>query len=229
MRYGLIFLFLGFLLSVSVWLFESYSAKTISVYCASNFLVLGVAYLFKFPRIFMKRTDGKIHPVSFAFFLPIHLLNWVSFQLATCSAGYAPRHEIAANLWLGRKPKGHEAAEMKANARWEVIDMTAEFPACEGVRGLRYLCLATLDHTAPTPAQINRAIDFIQQQISRGPILVHCALGHGRSATVVAAWMLYNKLAKTPEEAERKLREIRKGVRLKKSQSQLLTDMYCES
>jgi protein-tyrosine phosphatase len=226
MKYGIIFLGLGTLLLAGLWLWESLTARGIASYSALNFWVLGVAYLLRFPAIWMKRRDGVIHPVSFGLLLPLHLLNWISFLLATRVTSHPARHEVAPNLWLGRRPSAGEAKTIQTNGKWAVVDMTSEFQEVQELRTANYLCLPTLDHTAPTPKQIENALSFIQVEIRQRPVLVHCALGHGRSATVAAAWMLRNGLAKSPEDADQKLRAIRAGVRLKAPQLRLLTAMF---
>jgi protein-tyrosine phosphatase len=229
MKYGVIFLGLGMLLLAGLGLWESTPARVVAGYSAVSFLALGLGYVFRFPAIWMKRRGGAIHPVSFGLFLPLHLLNWICLRLATRKARYPARHEIAPNLWLGQRPFATEARAMLAKGNWAVVDLTSEFQEVQELRRSNYLWLPTLDHTAPTTKQIESALSFIQGEIRQRPVLIHCALGHGRSATVVAAWMLRHNLAKTPEEANRKLQEIRAGVQLKAAQLRLLEEMFCEN
>ena len=59
-----------------------------------------------------------------------------------------------------------------------------------------------------------------------GPVYVHCALGHGRSALVTAAVLLRRGIVGDVRAAELHLRERRPGVRLKGVQRRLLERMF---
>lgn len=226
MKYGIIFLLLGGLLLTCSWMSESQTAQVAASYSAIGFFVVGIGYLFTLPAVWMKRTDGTINPTGFALCFPLHLLNWLSWQLAARFGKYPARHEIAPNLWLGRRPFVREIKAMLADESWAIVDLTAEFQEPKALRREKYLCLPTLDHTAPLPSHVEDALRFITAEKPNRKVLVHCALGHGRSATIVAAWLLQNGLAKTAQEADNRLRGIRSGVRLKHSQLRLLEEMF---
>jgi hypothetical protein len=226
MRYGIIFLLLGFLWIGCAFIFQSLTASILAGYTAIGFCAIGIGYLFKSPAIWMKSADGIMNPISFALYLPIHLLNWLALRLATSNANYPARHEIVPSLWLGRRPFETEADAIMADNAWAVVDLTAEFPESRELRQNKYLCLPTLDHTPPTRIQIEDALRFIANEMPTRKVLVHCALSHGRSATIVAAWMLQHGLAKTPKDADAMLRKIRPGVRLKDSQLEVLNEMF---
>lgn len=226
MRYGITLLVLGFVLLAGGWIFESVLGRALAVYCAVGFFVLSCGYFLGMPAIWMKRKDGTINPLGYLLCLPLHLLNWLSLRLASSTRDYPARHEIAPNLWLGRRPSVAEARTLVASERWAVVDMTSEFPEVRVLRRGTYLCLPTLDHTAPTLAQIRSALDFISTERLFGKVLVHCALGHGRSATVVGAWLLQNGLAQTATEADGYIKRIRTGARLNPAQLQVLDEMF---
>jgi atypical dual specificity phosphatase len=57
--------------------------------------------------------------------------------------------------------------------------------------GMRQLWLPTVDHTVPTVASLEQAVDFIKEYERQGKrVYVHCRAGHGRSAAAVFCWML---------------------------------------
>jgi hypothetical protein len=226
MKYDITFLILGLILLTGGWIFESAWGRALAVYCAIGFLVLSLGYFFKQPAIWMKQKDGTINPLSYLLCMPLHLLNRLSLRLATAAGKHPARHEITPNLWLGRRPSALEAKALVAGEEWAVVDMTSEFPEVPVLRNGRYLCLPTLDHTAPTPSQIKGALDFIDTEKPVRKVLVHCALGHGRSATVVAAWLLQNGVVQTATGANEYIKRIRPGVRLKPAQLQVLDDMF---
>lgn len=104
---------------------------------------------------------------------------------------------VAPGVWVGRRPRVHELPEGVAI----VVDLCAELPAAPGVAsdrganrasgsapGRAYLAIPTLDATSPTPAQLVRAVDTVLS--ASGPAFIHCAFGHGRSATLAAAVLI---------------------------------------
>ena len=57
---------------------------------------------------------------------------------------------------------------------------------------MKQLWLPTTDHFEVSIDNLWRAVDFIQTYKKRGErVYVHCRAGHGRSAAVVFAWLLY--------------------------------------
>jgi protein-tyrosine phosphatase len=56
--------------------------------------------------------------------------------------------------------------------------------------------------TAPDTLQIQQGVEWAQQQLADGqPVYIHCAHGHGRSATVMAALLIASGKARTAGEA----------------------------
>lgn len=54
-----------------------------------------------------------------------------------------------------------------------------------------YCYLPVIDDTAPTEAELEEGVEFIQNTIrNQGKVYVHCAAGVGRSVTIVAAWLI---------------------------------------
>lgn len=101
--------------------------------------------------------------------------------------------------------------------------MTSEFPEPRSiVRNRAYLLTPLLDGTAPDLEQLEGATQWIADHISKDKVYVHCAFGHSRSATVVAAYLLHIGVVKTPEEAIALLKKKRRGVSLMPSQRQVL-------
>jgi protein-tyrosine phosphatase len=98
--------------------------------------------------------------------------------------------------------------------------------AYQGDNGFRsltgYKSLPVLDATAPTEEQLRSMVGWLTVTMDFGPIYIHCALGHGRSACVVIAYMLSIGKVGTVAEGVRLLQSLRRGVRLNSAQRQRL-------
>ena len=77
--------------------------------------------------------------------------------------------------------------------------------------GLEYRHVPVKNHTAPSLAQLDESVDFIEDNIQNGKkTLVHCAAGKGRTGTIIAAY-LCRKNSVSAEDAMRSVREKRPG------------------
>jgi hypothetical protein len=184
--------------------------------------VVAVAYLGAGPRLLLKRTNGTRSLVSWPILWPYFVLTAFSFWLFRMTNREPAFALVAPNLYLGRRLT---AAEVRRGSfGWHaVLDLTAEFAEVVPLRRLPgYRSLPVLDATAPSWEQLQSAVDWLKDQVARGPVLVHCALGHGRSATVVGAYLLATAQVAGVKEALALMRSRRGGVGLHASQAVLL-------
>ncbi|MGO1297617.1 MAG: diacylglycerol kinase family protein, partial [Vibrio sp.] len=87
----------------------------------------------------------------------------------------------------------------------------------------QYLSVPVLDHKAPTLERLRHAINWIDTQVSCSrSVVVHCALGRGRSVFVVAAYLLSKDPSLTVESVMKKINAVRSTARLNKSQLKTL-------
>jgi len=139
-------------------------------------------YLVEAPRAFGKRRDGTLALWAWIVWAPVFLYQWIAHELVRRFSAEPVGTEVAPGVWVGRRPRPHELPPDVAI----VVDLCAEFHAARGVReGRRYVAIPTLDARAPAPAEIAQIVDEVLA--AGGPAFIHCALGHGRSATVAAA------------------------------------------
>lgn len=125
---------------------------------------------------------------------------------------------ITPNLWLGGAPTYERDYQfLLDNDITAVLDMRAER---EGDRafyerhGINYRRLAVLDAMVPPDEYLSEGADWINEQIEDGrKVLVHCAKGRGRSATLAAAYMMRHG-DQTFDECSTTMKEIRPLVKL---------------
>ena len=167
-----------------------------------------VVYVTSSPLAFGKRADGSIAPLAYVVWAPLFAYQWVVLVLGRRITNEPIASEVSPGLWVGRRPRARDLPPGTAL----VIDLCAEFPVAPGVRQTgTYLSIPTLDTRAPTPAQIRVAVDAALA--ASGPVFVHCAHGHGRSATVAAAVLVRRGMATLDDvEAQLKLQRSRIGL-----------------
>lgn len=171
---------LPILSALCVWLAVSHGLW-ILLWPASVMVAVSLAYLTKHPGAFGKRPDGTLPLWAWLVWGPWFVYMWIAHEGARRLTKEPVANEVAPRIWVGRRP---HAGELPPNITI-VVDLCAEFPAGKGVRdGRTYLTIPTLDATSPTPDELRRAIADVLA--TPGDAFIHCAFGHGRSATVAA-------------------------------------------
>ena len=177
-----------------LWLFWPALSLTL---VALNYLGFGAAG-------FQKRSDGTMPMPTRLLLAPYLLGARINAGLWTASDRLT---EIDDNVWLGRLP-GRWSADAPAFAT--VIDLCAELPAVP--HSGRHVALPALDLIPLSDGGLQRAVTAIEAARAEGPVLVACALGYGRSAASVAAWLVATGRAASPEAAVKYLRTRRPRI-----------------
>src|ERR1041384_511535 len=181
-------------------------------------VAVAIVYLAQAPGAFGKRPGGTLAWWAWLAWAPIFGYMRLLHELARSLTDEPVANEVAPGVWVGRRPRRHELPPGIAI----VVDLCAELAAAPGVAtGRGYLSIPTLDATSPTPDQIAGAVDTMLA--AGGPVFVHCAFGHGRSATVAAA-LLIRRGDATLEDVEGKLRARRPRIGLNPHQRRALAD-----
>jgi protein-tyrosine phosphatase len=167
------------------------------------------AYAMGRPRLFGKRRGGL--PIwSYIVFGPYLLGQRISWWLQ--SRGRTPCSQLLPHLWVGRMPTAQDCVELKDRGVTATLDLTAEFSETRALRGTGYHNLPILDLTLPDLPTLRRAVELIDEAAQNGGVVyLHCALGYGRSAVVVAAYLLSTGRATTVEQAAENVRACRPG------------------
>jgi protein-tyrosine phosphatase len=114
---------------------------------------------------------------------------------------------------MGRRPLVHEIP----GGIDLIVDLTAEFWEGKRItRGRRYISFPVLDTDVPSCPICNTVVDEITAW--PGKVYIHCASGHGRSATLAAAVLIQKGFAKSVREAILMIKRERPGIALSKKQ-----------
>ena len=72
--------------------------------------------------------------------------------------------------------------------------------------------LPVMDLTPPKPQTLVRAVRWLERAQGQGNVLVHCALGLSRSASVVVCWLVWRGHADNVQSAVKLVNGIRPGL-----------------
>ena len=176
---------------------------------AAGYLGLGGAWMLG------KRRDGTRHWWGYVLAGPFLLFMFAGRKVLNLVAHReAAFDEVAPGVYVGRRlpvvdlPPGVDV----------VVDLTSEFaaPACVRTREGRYVCLPTLDGSAPSARDLRAVLDQLAD--AEGPLYVHCAAGHGRSAMLAATLLVRRGHAEDVDAAVALMQRARPGVRLMPAQ-----------
>jgi hypothetical protein len=222
--YFLTFLILSVLSVITASHIDSTWQRIALFYAGFSFAMVGMAYLAQKPSWLLKRPSGSIRPIGWLLYWPYFLLNGLLFFLQRRLSREYATAQIIPGLFLGRMLTTFEAS-LVAPQPVAIIDMTAEFNETPRFRAIAgYRLLSVLDGTAPTLEQLQQGVTLIAEWLPKGRVYVHCALGHGRSATMIAAFLLAASMADSVEEAITMIRSERAGVGLKPEQVRILQE-----
>ena len=144
--------------------------------------LVGAAYWRNDPQLFGKRTDGTMRPLSLIALLPYLVMAWVAWAFTVLLSSEPAAHEISPGLWIGRRPRSNDLPAGVA----VIIDLTCEMIDSIKVRSsAAYLCVPMLDGIGPPETRVQQVIERARD--AEGPVLIHCAQGHRRSAIAAAA------------------------------------------
>lgn len=130
--------------------------------------------------------------------------------------------ELDPHVWIGRRLDPAEADDAVRLGVTAVLDLTGEFEEAPAFTRVNYLNLKVLDLTAPTPAQVDAAVDFLERESARGVVYVHCKIGYSRTAAVAGVWLRRSGRAADAEAALQRLRAARAGIVIRPEAEQVI-------
>ncbi len=221
LRFGALQVLLGAGLVAAAW-YVSGPAWVVA-WPALAVTVVGLGYLGLGPRVFGTRADGTLAPLNALVLFPYHVAAWLRLRLDALRAREDAWNEVAPGVFLGRRLTSAEELPPGTAA---VVDLTAEFRAMPGIGGRDYRAVPTLDTSAPAYDAFAEAARWAAAHA--GPVYVHCAAGHGRSAALAAGILVLRGRAATVDEAEALLQRARPLVYLHRAQRLVVERLITE-
>ena len=172
-------------------------------------------------RLFLKREKGAIPLLWLLAYLPFVLSRYVNVVVVRLAIGEPPATDLGHGILVGGRVMPWERALLAEHRVSAVLDVCAELPRDPGMaaRRLSYKAVPVLDASGPTVDQLADGVEWCRGHLERGgTVLVQCTLGHGRSATFVAALLLVTGRSHTIEEAVSLMRAKRNRVGLNRQQ-----------
>jgi hypothetical protein len=171
--------------------------------------IMAAAYFGLGPGVFRKR-NGRLPWTTWWTLGPILIGHEISRR-------YYRRQgrawdELTPRLWIGGVLSQHEAEMVVQRGVTAVLDLTAEFSEPSPFRSVTYKNIPILDLTAPTTAQLEEMVSFIEQESITGIVYVHCKIGYSRTALVACAYLIRAGLAASVAEAIALVRLVRPSV-----------------
>ena len=207
---GIILLVYGIRLSAAGWLLA---------WQGMCFVVVGIAYACGKASVFGKRPNGTLPFWSWAVFLPLHLSTQLVWHLIRVYSREPAFNQLQDDIVIGRRVLTHEFPKGISN----VVDLTAEFQEPAGIAdGRTYHSFPILDACVPDGDALRHFIASLRA----GPLYVHCAQGHGRTALFTTALLMERKLCATLDEALTQVLKARPAARMNQKQQAFLKRLY---
>jgi hypothetical protein len=169
--------------------------------------IVAFAYLGAGAKAFQKTADGRVSLASRILLWPYRLGARANIWAWTRKLPAAVA--ISDGVFLGRFPSAAEA-----DGFGTVIDLAAELVRPRDEAG-RWTSFAMLDLLPPPADVLERAVAAVEPARRQGTVLVCCALGFQRSATVVAQWLLATGRSHTQAQAHEQLAASGRPVHLR--------------
>jgi membrane-associated phospholipid phosphatase len=181
----------------------------ILVWPAFSCAVAALGYAGLGHRIYGKK-NGQLTWLTRILLAPLLAGQWLSWRHYRRQS---PRwNAITPGVWIGALPTPEDARDAIQAGVTAVLDLTVEFSEDPAFRNLRYHHIPVLDLTAPSPAQLARCAEIIQEESQSGIIFIHCKAGYSRSAAAAGAWLLTTGRADGVEAVVRQLTATRPGI-----------------
>lgn len=144
-----------------------------------------------------------------------------------------PADRVPAELWLGGAPHYQRdydfIIDQRIRAVLNIRSERSDDVDLYAAHDIAHLRLYVPDVWVPDEAAITEGVDWMKQQVAAGrSVLVHCAKGRGRSATILAAYLM-REGGLTYEEARDLMKSKRRLSKLEERHELVLKDWIAKA
>ena len=202
----------------------------IFIWIGLSLSAVSIAYLTDNPKIFRKKENGAIPFYVQWLFIPFLMGAQFYNSWARKNDSVPAIQEIAPDLYLACRLFPSDIVTLKEFNVSAILDATAEFSGLNWSAEdseLSYLNVPILDHQSPHQSDLVAAVNWIDNHVANGRgVVVHCALGRGRSVLIMAAYLLASDRASNVDEALKIINQVRGTARLNSSQYNALKRIH---
>ncbi len=206
--------------------------KASLIWLSMSLAAVSFAYISDSPKIFRKKSDGHIPWYIQWLFVPFLTGAQIYNSWARKNDSVPAVQKIEDNLYLACRLFPSDSEFLKQENITAVLDATAEFSGFNlsaQLEEFSYFNVAVLDHKVPHKKDLLEAVNWIHNQIRQDKsIVIHCALGRGRSVLIMAAYLLFSKQASSVDDALNKINKIRSTAKLNHFQYKKLKQLFNE-
>lgn len=196
------------------------------LWIAAGLAWFGVAYMTARGSMLFKTPEGRL-PIGIKVLLfPVLFGVTIYNGIARKSDGQPAMQKLRHGVWLGRRLLPTDTEMMRESEIQAILDVTAEFdtlPRDMLPEDIHYLNVPVMDHEPLKLAQLRRAVNWVHERRRAGnQVLIHCALGKGRSVMAVLAYFKALEPDKSYGDLLEEIRAIRPIARPNARQMKLL-------
>lgn len=220
-----LFIFCALLSWMLIILFHDHKWIFVFTWPGTIFTIVLLSYWFNRPGIFGKNPNtGHIHWFFILLFLPFFLLVWTVWLIKAKLTKEVPYTPITDKVFLGRYSRKAEGLPI-VSKNCLTVDITSEFPESRLlVEHTEYRCILSLD--AYYPRDMETYLDVLEEAVRwHGLLYIHCAHGHGRSATFVCLVLLLKGEVSTIDEGIIYLKNLRPKVSVNHKQKEFALEI----
>lgn len=209
MRFAVVFGFLGAAtLAIAARSAGGWGLLAIAeLYLGACFLTLAAIYGLRAAGLNVEAALDRpvVSLIARAVLLPYPIIGAVALYISRWFDREGLFNPVAPGLFIGRLPFPNELPQLRPAGIDAVLNLCWEFPRLSGVDRA-----PLLDGSPPTDGQFERAVQRVSQwRVEGRNVLIHCAQGHGRTATITAAVLIRLGLASDVDEALALIRAAR--------------------
>ena len=183
---------------------------------AISFLLVAIAYFGVGPIVFGKQPDGTLEPIRQILLAPFLLYLWAVWHIVRLVSRESPYNQLTDSVFIGRRLLSSERPIQFDH----IVDLTCEFNEPFALRSTGYISLPTLDTQHPSLDELRRRAEIIANL--DGTVYIHCAQGHGRTATLAIAYLIHTGHSTTINGAIEYVLDRRPLAHLGRSQRKML-------